>query len=82
VWPHSVSPLRRLAGGCAPSDPGVSGPPLEQRAARCSNPRNPVAVAAAERCPVVADGPADVILDGPPTGSLVATGEGLRIIRP
>ena len=21
LWPHSVSPLRRLAGGCAPSDP-------------------------------------------------------------
>jgi len=24
VWPHSVSPLRRLAGGRAPSDPGNS----------------------------------------------------------
>jgi len=39
VWPHSVRPLRRLAGGCAPSNPGVSGPPRERRAARPSNPR-------------------------------------------
>jgi len=40
-WPHSVCLPEGLAGGCAPSDPGVSGPPRERRAARCSNPRTP-----------------------------------------
>ena len=30
LGPHSVSPLRRLAGGCAPSDPQAK-PPLRQR---------------------------------------------------
>ena len=41
-------------------------------------PPNPVAGAAAERCPVVADDPADVILNGPAAGNLVVTGKGVR----
>ena len=45
-----MRPLRRLAGGRAPSDPAVF---------------RPVAGAAAERFPSGADGPADAILAGP-----------------
>ena len=40
-WPHSVCLPEGLAGGCAPSDPGVSGPPRERTASRCSTPRIP-----------------------------------------
>ena len=59
VWPHSVRPLRRLAGGCAPSDPGVSGPPRGAAGGEVLLPPNPVAGATVERSPVVADDPAD-----------------------
>ena len=78
LGPHSVRPLRRLAGGRAPSDPRVSGQPQERRAAGRSTPRSPVAAAAAESWPVVADDPAghDPSTDPRPAGSLVVTGEG------
>ena len=55
LGPHSVRPLRRLAGGRAPSDPAVF---------------RPVVGAAAERFPSVADGPADAILAGPASREL------------
>jgi len=38
-WPHSVCLPEGLAGGRAPSNPCVSGPPRERWAARCSNPQ-------------------------------------------
>ena len=42
------------------------------------HPPNPVAGATAERSPVVADDPADVILDRPPAGSLAVNWRGLE----
>ena len=67
-WPHSVRPLRRLAGGCAPSDPAFparhgSG---ERRGAPSLEPRR------GGRGPSVAP-------SWPPAGSLAVTGAGLRI---
>ncbi len=62
VGPHSVRPLRRLAGGRAPSDPAVFRPAAGAAGGGVLHPPNPVAGAAVERFPFVADGPADAIL--------------------
>ncbi len=77
VGPHSVRPLRRLAGGSAPSDPGVSGPPRERRPGRCSTSRNPSRGRRAERSPLARR----PCRRDPrrPAGSLALTGAGLRI---
>ncbi|MYJ68358.1 MAG: hypothetical protein F4087_07630 [Gemmatimonadetes bacterium] len=64
-----MRPLRRLAGGCAPSDPGVSGPPREPTGGEVLQPPNPVAGATAERSPIVADDSTDLILDGRSAGN-------------
>ena len=61
LGPHSVRPLRRLAGGCAPSDPCVSGPPRGRRTARCSIPRTSSREPRPSAAPAVADDQADVI---------------------
>ena len=71
LGPHSVSPLRRLAGGRAPSDPQGFRPAGGAASGGTIHPRSPVAVAAAERSP---SWPTDR-----PAWSLVVTGEGLRI---
>ena len=65
LWPHSVSPRARLAGGSAPSDPVFFRPAAGAASGGVLHLPNPVAGAAAERCPVLADDPADMILDGP-----------------
>ena len=64
LGPHSVRPLRRLAGGRAPSDPAVFRPAAGAAGGGALYPPNPVAGGAAERFPFVADGPADAILAG------------------
>ncbi len=61
-----------------PLDPPASRPAAGAAGGGVRRPPNPVAGAAAERCPVVADDPADVILNGPAAGNLVVTGKGVR----
>ena len=58
-WPHSVCLPEGLAGGCAPSDPGVSGHATGADGVEVLHPPNPIAWATGERSRVVAD----VILD-------------------
>jgi len=57
-WPHSVRPLRRLAGGCAPSDPAFPARHGSGERRGAPIPRTPSRI---ERSPVVADDQADVI---------------------
>ena len=79
VWPHSVRPLRRLAGGRAPSDPPVSGPPLGAAGGGMLHPRTPSPVPPPGVSPSWAGIRPTRSSRSPPAGNSVATGEAVSI---